>query len=144
MNYFETEIRVRYAETDKMGVVHNANYFAWFDIARVEFFRTLSHSYRELDDGGIYFPVVESYCRYLQPARFDDIICLRLQIKKLSYAKFTFGYEVRRKDDGALLATGWSVHGFIDASGKPGSIKKWRPELWDDLQKAFAAHSNNG
>jgi acyl-CoA thioester hydrolase len=144
MDYFETEIRVRYAETDKMGIVHNANYLAWFDIVRVELFRTLSHSYRELDDEGIFFPVVEAHCHYLVPARFDDVILLRLKVKTLSYAKVAFDYEVIRKDDGVLLATGSSVHGFSNSAGKPGSIKKWRPELWEEFQKLLTDHTAKG
>lgn len=143
MKYFETEIRVRYAETDQMGIVHNANYFAWFDIARVEFFRTLSYSYRQLDDEGIFFPVIEAHCNYLVPARFDDLISLRVRLKKLTYAKIYFDYEVRRKEDDVLLATGSTVQGFSNSAGKPGSIKKWRPQLWDDFQKLCAAHANN-
>lgn len=112
-------VRVRYAETDKMGVVYHANYFIWFEIARCELLRSVGTSYRELESTGIGLPVIEAHCEYKVPARYDDELEVRAWGELISGARVEFRYEIRRPVDGAVNATGRTVHASVDGSGRP-------------------------
>jgi len=103
-------IRVRYAETDQMGVVYHSNYFIWFEIGRVELLRQHGFSYREMELDGYNLPVVEVRCRYKVPAQYDDTLVIRTRLVNLRPSLITFGYETIRQSDGALLAEGESIH----------------------------------
>ncbi|NCG09256.1 MAG: YbgC/FadM family acyl-CoA thioesterase [Verrucomicrobia bacterium] len=113
---FSTEIRVRYAETDRMNVVHHSNYFVWFEAARIHLLDHLGLPYRDLEAAGYFIPVLEAQANYKRPAQFDDRLQIELQLAKLPRARFHFDYTVRC--DGTLLTTGYTVHAFMDASGK--------------------------
>jgi acyl-CoA thioester hydrolase len=112
-------VRVRYAETDKMGVVYYANYLIWFEVGRTDWLREMGWSYREMEAEGIQLPVIEAHCEYRQGARYDDDIEIRTQAKKLSPVRVQFDYAAIRRADGALLATGHTVHATIDRDGRP-------------------------
>ena len=112
-------VRVRYAETDKMGVVYHANYFVWFEIGRCELLRAIGSSYRELESIGIMLPVIEAHCDYLAPARYDDELEVKAWGELLSPVRLGFRYEVGRPADGTINATGRTVHASVDSSGKP-------------------------
>jgi acyl-CoA thioester hydrolase len=112
-------VRVRYAETDKMGVVYHANYFVWFEVGRCELLRASGSSYRELEATGIMLPVIEAHCEYRAPARYDDELQVTTSAALLSPARVEFRYEVTRPADGTLHALGRTVHAAVDASGKP-------------------------
>lgn len=115
-DFFETAaIRVRYAETDKMGIVFNANYLSWFEVARTELCRMLGVAYAEWEERGYLLPVAEAYCRYRSPARYDDIVRLlcRAPVESIKPWSIVFEYEARA-DDGRLLAEGWTKHAFVD------------------------------
>jgi acyl-CoA thioester hydrolase len=112
-------LRVRYAETDKMGVVYYANYLVWFEVARTDLLRSLGWSYREMEHAGISLPVIEAHCEYVKPARYDDEIEIRTEGRMLSPIRMEFQYQVFRKTDQLLAATGKTVHAALDTTGKP-------------------------
>jgi acyl-CoA thioester hydrolase len=106
----ETTVRVRYAETDQMGVVYHSNYIIWLEVGRVELLRQLGFSYQEMEAEGLHLPVVEVKCRYKHPARYDDEVTIRTHLAQMRASLLRFHYEVVRKADGRLLAEGESVH----------------------------------
>src|SRR5881628_2513083 len=101
---FSTELRVRFADTDAQGIAHNANYFVWFEVARVEYLREFAGGYQALRDTGIEALVLESHARYLQPARFDDVLHVHCRCVGMRGARFAYEYAVVREADGALIA----------------------------------------
>jgi len=111
-------VRVRYAETDKMGVVYHANYFVWFEIGRCDLLRAHGASYLDLEATGITLPVIEAHCEYRQPARFDDELEVETWGTLLSPARVEFRYEVRASN-GTINAVGRTVHAAVDATGRP-------------------------
>jgi acyl-CoA thioester hydrolase len=112
-------IRVRYAETDKMGVVYYANYFVWFEVARADLLRSLGWSYREMEHAGVALPVIEAHCDYHRPARYDDEMEVRTKGRMLSPVRMEFTYEVVRQEDQMVAASGRTVHAALDLAGKP-------------------------
>jgi acyl-CoA thioester hydrolase len=112
-------LRVRYAETDKMGVVYYANYLVWFEVARADLLRSLGWTYREMERAGISLPVIEAHCEYHRPARYDDEIEVRTEGRMLSPVRMEFQYKVFRRDDQVLTASGRTVHAALDPTGKP-------------------------
>ncbi|MCY4638665.1 MAG: thioesterase family protein [Acidobacteria bacterium] len=112
------QIRVRYAETDKMGIAYYANYFVWFEVARCELLRSLGGRYRDLEANGVLLPVVEAQCSYRAPARYDDDLDVVTTGSMRSRARVAFQYEVRRHADQSLLAVGHTVHAATDPSGR--------------------------
>jgi len=114
-----SSLRVRYAETDKMGVVYYANYLVWFEVARADLLRSLGWSYREMELAGISLPVIEAQCQYLRPARYDDEIEVKTEGRMLSPVRMEFQYQVIRKEDRTVAAEGKTVHAALDSSGKP-------------------------
>lgn len=112
-------LRVRYAETDQMGVVHHANYFIWFEVGRVELLRTLGHSYRDLEAAGINLPVIRAECDYRRPARYDDELEVRTTGRLISALRVEFRYQLVRLDDDTLLATARTEHVPLNRDGRP-------------------------
>ena len=107
----ESRLRVRYAETDQMGVVYHANYLVWFEIGRVEFMRQLGFSYRDMEQNdGCFIAVADARCRYKAPARYDDEIVVRTHVKNVRESVVHFVYELLRVPDGVLLAEGETTH----------------------------------
>lgn len=111
-------IRVRYGDTDQMGVVYYANYLSWFEIGRTEFCRTLGKSYSFWEQEGIFLPVVESHCRYKHPARYDEEIVIYTKVGEIRPSSITFECRVERSQDGKVLANGWTRHVFADREGR--------------------------
>jgi acyl-CoA thioester hydrolase len=119
----EVRIRVRYAETDQMGVVYHANYFVWFEVGRVEFLRQMGFSYREMEENDACFiAVVDARCRYKAPAHYDDEISVRTTLKNVRESVIHFGYELVREGDATLLAEGETMHVVTDAEMKRRTI----------------------
>ncbi len=114
-----SRVRVRYAETDKMGVVYHANYFVWFEVGRTDLLRHNGWTYREMESEGLSLPVIEAHCEYRQPARYDDELEIRVLGELASPARIRFTYEVVRAADAQLLVTGHTVHATIDRDGRP-------------------------
>jgi acyl-CoA thioester hydrolase len=106
-----SRIRVRYAETDQMGVVYHSNYFIWFEVGRVDLLRELGFTYREMEQvDGCYIAVVDARCRFKAPARYDDEIVIRTHLKNVRESLIHFAYEAVRESDGTLLAEGETTH----------------------------------
>jgi acyl-CoA thioester hydrolase len=114
-----TRLRVRYAETDQMGVVYHANYFVWFEMGRVELLRQLGHTYRDLEDDGWQLPVIRAECQYRRPARYDDELEVRTTGRLTSPVRVEFTYELVRLADGDLLATARTEHVPLNRAGRP-------------------------
>ena len=112
-------VRVRYAETDKMGVVYYANYFVWFEVGRCELLRSLGWNYRDMESEGFFLPVIAAACDYRQPARYDDTLQIRTVGSLLSPVRLEFRYRVLRPEDDVVAAEGHTVHAALDASGRP-------------------------
>ena len=110
-----SRIRVRYAETDQMGIVYHSNYFIWFEVGRVDLLRQLGFTYREMEQkDGCYIAVVDARCRFKAPARYDDEIVIRTHLKNVRESLVHFGYEAVRDNDGTLLAEGETMHIVTD------------------------------
>jgi acyl-CoA thioester hydrolase len=119
----ETTIRVRYAETDQMGVVYYANFFVWFEVARVELMRQMGFSYKLMESEDDRFVVVaKASCEYRSPARFDDVLRIRTSVADSRSRTITFAYEVYRDGTQELLATGQTLHVICDHKGRPKSL----------------------
>jgi len=113
----ESMFRVRYAETDQMGVAYHANFFVWFEVGRVDFFRQFGLTYRDMErKDDCYIAVVDARCRYKSPARYDDEITVRTYLKNVRDSLIHFRYEIVRSADDALLAEGETTHLVTDAS----------------------------
>jgi acyl-CoA thioester hydrolase len=118
----ELEIRVRYAETDQMGVAHHASYLVWFEAGRTELIRSRGRSYAEIEADGWLLVVVEARCRYVRPARYDDVLTIRTRLGAVGRATLAFEYEVLRNADGDVLARGTTVHAAVDRTGRARRI----------------------
>jgi acyl-CoA thioester hydrolase len=108
------QVRVRYGDTDAMGVVYYANYLAYFEAARVEYIREIGCSYRAMEESGVVAAVTEAHCRYISPARFDDLLTIYVHIERMRKASMTFSYEVWREDDAQIIAEGSTSHACLD------------------------------
>lgn len=117
-----SRVRVRYAETDRMGVVYYANYLIWFEVGRTDLLRHAGWSYREMETEGFTLPVIEAHCRYRQPARYDDELEICTTGQLMSRVRLRFEYEIARVSDGVLLATGHTVHASLDQNGRPAAM----------------------
>lgn len=114
-----TRLRVRYADTDQMGVVYYANYLVWFEVGRTEWLRQTDWSYREMEEDGVGLPVIEAHCEYRQPARYDDEVEIATRATLVTPVRIRFDYTVTRASDGVPCANGYTVHAAVDAAGKP-------------------------
>lgn len=112
-------VRVRYAETDKMGVVYYANYLVWFEVGRCEWLRPTGSSYRQLEAEGTILPVIEAHCEYRRPLRYDDEVEIRARGTMLSPVRLRFDYEVVRSGAAEPSAVGWTEHCGVDPDGRP-------------------------
>ena len=122
-DYAETIIRVRYAETDQMGIVYYGNYFTWFEIGRVELCRQLGFEYKRMEtEDDSFIIVAEAHCRYKRPARFDDVLAIRTRVTQSQRRTLRFGYEILNHASGELLATGETLHVICDSRGRTKSL----------------------
>lgn len=130
----EVTIRVRYAETDQMGVVYHSNHFVWFEVGRVEFFRQLGFSYKDMEQqDGCHIAVVDARCRYKAPARYDDEVVVRTQLKNVRESMVHFSYELVRASDELLLAEGETMHVVIDREMKKTPIPEKYMRIFRDV-----------
>lgn len=130
MDWHETTLTVRYAETDQMGIVHHANYLVWLELGRTEFCKAKGFSYREMEtDHGALMVVAEVYCRYKSPAFYDDVIIIRTKIEEVRSRTLRFLYEVFRPSDNALLMEAETMHIMTDTNKKVRSIPDKYKEL---------------
>jgi acyl-CoA thioester hydrolase len=128
--YSQTTVRVRYVETDQMGVVHHGNYFVWFELGRVEWCRAQGFEYKDMEtEDDSLIVVAEAHCRYKRPARFDDQLTIRTRLTQSQRRTMKFEYEVLNQADGQLIATGGTTHVICDRLGRPKSL----PEKYRNL-----------
>ncbi|HJY85206.1 MAG TPA: thioesterase family protein [Candidatus Acidoferrales bacterium] len=134
-DFSETTLRVRYAETDQMGMVYYANFFIWFEIGRVELLRQMGFAYREMEQQDDRFIVVaEASCRYLRPARYDDVLRIRTRVTEARSRIIRFAYEIRQDSTGELLATGETRHVICDRAGRPRTLPEKYGRLFGAAQ----------
>jgi acyl-CoA thioester hydrolase len=113
-----TTVRVRYAETDQMGVAWHGEYLAWFEVGRTDLLRGCGCTYRDLEAQGLRLPVIEVQARFLRPARYDDVLEIRTRLTALGKVRVSFAYEVRRDGTEGPLATGSTSHAALDREGR--------------------------
>ena len=128
IDYSETTIRVRYVETDQMGVVYYGNYFTWFEVGRIEFCRQVGFEYKQMEiEDDSFIMVVEANCRYRRPARFDDLLTIRTRVTGSQRRTVRFAYEILNQASGERIATGETMHVICDHLGRPKSMpEKYR------------------
>ncbi len=128
-------IRPRYEETDQMGVIYHGNYYTWFEVGRSNFFRSLGYTYKRLESEGIILPVVESSCKYIKPALYDEEVLIRTSVASQKGVRLEFKYEVLRREDEALLAEGRTLHAFVGKDMKPIRIRALSEEFKSVLER---------
>ena len=120
IEYNDITLRVRYAETDQMGVVYHANFLVWFEVGRVEFMRAIGIEYKRMEtEDDCHIVVADVQCRYHHPARYDEVLRVRTRVAETKNRVIRFAYEVFRDSDGALLATGSTTHVICGRNGRP-------------------------
>lgn len=127
-------IRVRYQETDQMGVVWHGNYFSWFEVGRTELFRNAGLPYRELEKQNLFVPVIEANCQYRIPARYDDTLSIETELSRLTGVRIEFSYTVVNQNE-EVIAKGFTTHVFVDQNGKPMNLSKANPDLFANFKK---------
>jgi acyl-CoA thioester hydrolase len=136
---FSTDVRVRFADTDAQGIAHNASYLVWFEVGRVEYLRAYAGGYQALRDLGIEALVLESFCRYIVPARFDEVLHVHARCVGLRGARFRFEYAIVR-DDGTQMAEGWTAHACVDSETfKPTRVPDWLAEAIATAESSSAS-----
>ena len=131
----ETRVRVRYAETDQMGVVYHSNHFIWFEVGRVELLRQLGFRYQDMErEDGCFIAVVDARCRYKAPVHYDDEVVVRTHLQHVREKVIRFAYELGRPETGELLAEGETTHIVADAQMKPRAL----PEKYLKVFRAAA------
>lgn len=126
----ETRLTVRYAETDKMGIVHHSNYPIWFEAGRTDFLKQTGVSYSEVEARGVMLPLYEVTCRFKSPAKYEDEIAVITSLKELSRVRLILSYEVINLKTNALLATGETLHAFTDSALKPLNAERAIPDIY--------------
>lgn len=161
--WYKHRFRVRYQETDGMGIVYHANYLTWFEIGRTEMIRSLGLEYRSLEERGLLLPVLEAEAKYRNPARYDNLIAVYTRIESLSSVRLEFAYEIRRISaadsetgggianesfsqveipQGELLATGFTRHAWMSKEWKPIRLNREAPEVYRFLDDHY--HGKKG
>jgi acyl-CoA thioester hydrolase len=143
--FSETTVRVRYAETDQMGVVYHGNYFTWFEVGRVDFCRQLGFEYKQMElQDDSFIVVADAHCRYKKPAHFDEVLVIRTTILSSQKRTVKFGYEVVNSETKELLATGETLHVFCDKLGRPKSLpEKYRKYFTTIERHRVAEHATS-
>ncbi len=122
MQYYDYEYRIRYGDTDMMGISYYANYFVWFEAARTEYFRAVGLPYTECEKQGLYMPVVETSAKYKAPCTYDDLIYVRTSVSEIKISTLRFEYQVFNRVTQKLLTTGFSVHVCVDRDMRPARL----------------------
>jgi acyl-CoA thioester hydrolase len=129
--YVDTEVRVRYAETDQMGIAYHGNYIVWFEIGRTEYCRAAGAPYRAIEERGVRILVTGVSCTYRRSARYDDRVTIRTRIADSGSRGVAFHYQVLRTDDKVLLAEGTTRHLYADDAGRPVRAPAWFRDIFD-------------
>jgi acyl-CoA thioester hydrolase len=140
---FSTDVRVRFADTDAQGIAHNASYLVWFEVARVEYLREHAGGYQSLRNLGIEALVLESHCRYVVPARFDDVLRVHTRCVDVRGARFRYEYAIVR-DDGVLMADGYTSHACVDSSTfAPTRVPEWLRDAIASVESSSASSASS-
>lgn len=134
--------RVRYSETDAMGIVHHSSYVPWLEMGRTEFMRHFGFTYRQLEQLGVVMPVLEINVRYRTPAFYDDELVITTWVEELSRTKIRLAYKIARPSDGKLLTEASSLHTFTGTDGRPIRITH-HPEAWEKLRAMAPGTKDN-
>lgn len=135
MRAYTTRIKVRYAETDQMGVVHHASFYPWYEVARTDFLEDVVASYKEIEEMGLMLPVVNSHCEHKKPAKYGDEVCITSTLKEINRVKMVVAYEIHVFDE--LIATGYTTHAFVGKDFKVVNLKKQFPKIYDRLKSCI-------
>ena len=129
-----TKITARYAETDRMGIIHHSVYPVWFEVGRTDYIKQCGMSYSEMEKSGVMTPLSELYCKYFKPAYYEDRLLIKTTVSKISAARITFNYQVVNESTGELLCVGSTVHGFVNTNTfRPVNSKKALPEIFEKI-----------
>ncbi len=131
----ETNLIVRYAETDQMGIVHHSNYPIWFEIGRTAFLKQLGLSYSSIEAKGIMLPLYEINCKYKSPAKYEDEISVITSLESITRTRIIFSYQVKNVLSDAVIATGQTMHAWTNTSLRPINAEKVIPEVFMLLNK---------
>jgi acyl-CoA thioester hydrolase len=132
-------LRVRYAETDGMGIVHHSRYLPWLEMGRTELMRAHGFTYRKLEEMGVNLTVIEVNVRYRRPARYDDPIVVYTRLAEFGRVRVRFEYKVYNEEDNALLCEAYTEHAFVGRDGRPIRVERQFPEAWAVLQQVVAS-----
>ncbi|WP_313561981.1 acyl-CoA thioesterase [Ruminiclostridium cellobioparum] len=142
MLYVDIPLTVRYAETDRMGIVHHSNYPVWFEVGRTEFIRQNGISYSEVEGQGILLPLLELKCKFISSSTYEDKIIVRTGIKSYTKVRLNFYYEVFKESDmNNPITTGETVHVWTNAGLKPINLQKYNEELYNIIVKNSAGET---
>lgn len=128
--FSKTRLRVRYAETDQMGIVYHSNYLIWFEVGRAELFRELNLPYTKFEEQGLGLAVVEASCKYRKPTHYDDELVIVTEIEDITSKKIIFSYKIYREE--TLLAEGETIHVFINKEGRSTDVRNYA--IWQLLK----------
>ncbi len=137
----ETRLVVRYAETDKMGIVHHSNYPIWFEMGRTDYIRKMGISYSEIEEMGLFLPLIELKCQYKGAARYEDRIIVRTWIKEATGVRLVFSYEVVKEGESHPITIGETVHVWTNDRLKPVNIKKHASGIYEIISRALLTES---
>ena len=126
----ETEIIVRYAETDQMGIVHHSVYPIWYEVGRTEFAKEIGINYSKMEELGIKMPLVELACKYYEPVHYEDELIIKTSINKITPARIVFNYKVINKENNKMLGIGSTMHAWVGKDLRPINLKKHFPEIY--------------
>lgn len=136
MHINENSFRVRYVETDQMGIVYHSNYYVWFDIGRTEFIRSIGYSYNDLEKRGLILPILETHCTYKKAVRYDELVTIKTRLGDLKGVRIIFLYEVYN-EGGELVAEGSTVQATTGRGLKPIILKKTFLDVYEKLKSCL-------
>ena len=128
-------VKVRYVETDKMGIVHHSVYPIWYELARTDLSKLAGFPYSKMEEEGVLTPLVELNSKYIKPAFYDDELIVTATVSKLTPARVVFSYEVFKKDSDKPINTGYTIHALVNKDMKPINTKKLFPDIYEAMSK---------
>ncbi|NLY19053.1 MAG: acyl-CoA thioesterase [Clostridiaceae bacterium] len=140
----ETNLIVRYQETDQMGIVHHSVYPIWFECGRTDLIKCAGMTYSQMEKEGVFLPLIELKCRYFYPANYEDEIVVKTGVLEMSPSRIIFKYSVYKKGFEKEIASGQTEHAWVNDKFKPVNLKKYRPEIYMKIKKYFKEDESNG
>jgi acyl-CoA thioester hydrolase len=132
---YDYRVRVRFSDTDPMGVVYHAKYLEWFEAARTELIRTCGMSYKMIEEKGFSLPVIEAFCRYRRSVTYDELIRIKTRLTALTRLKLRLDYQVLGEEDTEVRVEGYTLHCFTDRHGKPVRVSKPLMQFFQQIEK---------